>query len=667
MEMPDKLRFYLDGDEKAVDPLWITGFITLTAVLAYLFSIPETVTAATIIFFFTIVTIANPVNGVFSILITTPFFLSVSYRPFFYIIDIFVLGVILSAVAHWLINRKLFSFPLKYPVIFFVLAAAVSLPLDGKEFIYEYWTRSPARLFDTWLQYHQISLTNYMRLLFDIATSTALFFITYNFWPRKEEKAAQKIITAFIVMAVIISIVGMILFYLAPAERPDRYLTLSLKKIDRGVSAFAFNTPILVQYMAVAIFMSAGALYFRTAGAGRAFIYYISAIALFSLVTFLTVQRAGFIVILSLAIIMTVILIRRRLQPKMRIAIYILLPLTIAGLTFIADSFILDGRLTKFYYHFTEESRLKLWKAALLMFLDNPVLGAGLGRYTYFFPDYYSYETSQAQFDTLFLRKHYWSEFGTLRVDAHNYYLNFLAERGLVGLLSLCALLGSAGYALISFKRSGPSLVKSGMAASFALALTALLVHAMFNYVFNVRPFQLFFWISLAILGKMIYPYFEFTIPKRKMVYAAFSVLSLGLIFQMFLIWSRPVNPNYFNGFYQWEKQADGEKARWMGRKAVLNVKVDGDSLILPVSTPLPGLDKNPQKLTLWFGDYKTEEIFNGGGWRKIIIPVKAKRGAHIILWLSADHIYNPFKMSTGGDKRDLGVMVKNIEWRGAK
>jgi len=658
--MLSKYRFYLDEDEKAVNPVWITGLVTLMGVLVYFFSIPETVTAIIIIFSFAIVTVANPINGVFAILITTPFFLSVSYRPFFYMIDIFVLVVILSAVGRWLISRKPFSFPLKYPVLFFVTAAAVSLPLDGKEFVYEYWTRSPERIFNTWLQYHQISLTNYLRLLFDIASATALYFITYNFWPRDEEKAAQKTVTAFVIMAIVISISGLILFYLAPVERPDRYLTLSLKKIDRGVSAFAFNTPILVQYMAVAIFMSAGALVFRPVGVGRAFLFYLSAIALFSLMTFLTVQRAGFIFILALAVIVTVILIHQRLQPKMRVAIYIVLPVTIVGLTFIADSFILDGRLAKFYYHFTEESRLKLWKAAIEMAGNYPALGIGLGRYTYFFPDYYTYEG----LDLLYYKRHYWREFGTLRVDAHNYYLNFLAERGIIGFISLTALLGSAGYALIRFFRYGPSPAKSGLSASYTLAITALLVHAMFNYVFNVRPFQLFFWISLAILGKIIYPYAEFTTPKRKTVFVVTAILTLGLAFQASLVWSRPVNPNYFNGFYQWEKQAEGGKARWMRNRAVLNVRVEGDSLILPVSVPLPGLDKNPQKLVVWFGDYKTEEVFNDSSWRKIVIPVKAKRGSHMILWLKTDYVYNPLKMKTGGDKRDLGVMVKNIEWR---
>ncbi len=658
--MLSKYRFYLDEDEKAVNPVWITGLVTLMGVLVYLFSIQETVTAIIIIFFFAVVTVANPINGVFAILITTPFFLSVSYRPFFYMIDIFVLVVILSAVARWLISRKPFSFPLKYPVLFFVTAAAVSLPLDGKEFVYEYWTRSPERIFNTWLQYHQLSLTNYLRLLSDIASAAALYFITYNFWPRKEEKAAQMTITAFLIMAVAISIAGIILFYLAPEGRPDRYLTLSLKKINKGVSAFAFNTPILVQYMAVAIFMSAGALIFRPANSGKTTLLYIPAIALFSLVTFLTVQRAGFIFILALAVIVTVILIRRHTRPKIRLAIYILLPVTIIGLTLVADAFILDGRLTKFYYYFTQESRLKLWKAAIEMAGDYPALGVGLGRYTYFFPDYYTYEGLNLQY----YRNHYWNEFGTLRVDAHNYYLNFLAERGLAGLLSLFALLGSAGYALIKFIKSGPSRVRSGLSASYALAITALLAHAMFNYVFNVRPFQLVFWISLAILGKMVYPQFESITPKRKTVFAVTAILILGLAFQASLLWSRPVNLNYFNGFYQWEKQADGGKARWMGNKAVLNVKVEGDSLILPVSVPLPGLDKNPQKLVVWFGDYKTGEIFNDNRWRNIVIPVKAERESHVILWLKTDYAYNPLKMKTGGDKRDLGVMVKNIEWR---
>jgi hypothetical protein len=543
------------------------------------------------------------------------------------------------------------------------MAAVVSLPLDGKEFVYEYWTRSPERLFDTWLQYHQLSLVNYLRLLFNIVSGAALFFITYNFWPHKEERAAQKTVTAFLIMAVAISIVSLILFYIIPEQRPNRYLTLSLEKMAIGVSGFAFNTPIAVQYMAVVIFMSAGAFVFRRIHLDKASLFYLPAIGLFCLITFLTVQRAGFIVIIALAVILSATFIRRRTMPKTGAAIYILLPVAIVGLTFIADSFILDGRLSRFYYHFTEESRLKLWIVAINMFQDNPVLGAGLGRYTYFFPDYYFYQTSLAEFDTFSHRQFYWYEFGILRVDAHNYYVHFLAERGIIGFVSLAALLGSAGYAIIRFIKSGPSAMKSGLAVSFALAITALFAHAMFNYVFNVRSFQLFFWISLAMIGKMIYPYLEYTTPKRKSIVAVTSVLLIGLMFQASLVWSRPVNTNYSSGFYRWEKQADGGEARWMTKKAVLNVKVKGDLMILKVSAPLPGLDKNPQKLNVWFGDYKVEEVFNDTNVRTIEIPVNKKEGSYEMLWLESDYVYNPLNMNTGGDKRDLGVMVKRIEW----
>ena len=70
---------------------------------------------------------------------------------------------------------------------------------------------------------------------------------------------------------------------------------------------------------------------------------------------------------------------------------------------------------------------LALWKAAWRMFLDHPLLGVGPGRFGAFFGNYHSLP---------FGGQPTWG-------NAHNLYLQTLAERGIIGFFALLFLLGT--------------------------------------------------------------------------------------------------------------------------------------------------------------------------------------------------------------------------------
>lgn len=91
--------------------------------------------------------------------------------------------------------------------------------------------------------------------------------------------------------------------------------------------------------------------------------------------------------------------------------------------------------------HSGQKMRLVLWKAALEMGRDHPLTGVGPNNYRAAFPSYFS--------GTLDGQARTW---GT----AHNLYLHQFAERGLIGLAALLALLGSLWAGALRRARARP-------------------------------------------------------------------------------------------------------------------------------------------------------------------------------------------------------------------
>ena len=129
---------------------------------------------------------------------------------------------------------------------------------------------------------------------------------------------------------------------------------------------------------------------------------------------------------------------------------------------------------------YDQQSRLAVWAAAGMMFLGHPVLGVGYGNYRSLYGDY----IPGARPDEL---------------DAHNLYLQFLAETGIIGFLVFSILvIAFAGMALKLARQSDPLYRLIGVGMGGALAAT--LIHGMVDYLFNVSPqFGALFWLVLAL------------------------------------------------------------------------------------------------------------------------------------------------------------------------
>jgi O-antigen ligase len=123
------------------------------------------------------------------------------------------------------------------------------------------------------------------------------------------------------------------------------------------------------------------------------------------------------------------------------------------------------------------KGRLLLWRASLDFAREHPVLGLGLGQ----FPRLYaSYPGSHGAENT------------------HNFFLQVLAEAGLIGLAGLCTLLMSIGVAVVGFRR-GLSRSRARLLVGLALGIQAFVLTWMTGHPLLTLSNQLWLASVLAV------------------------------------------------------------------------------------------------------------------------------------------------------------------------
>jgi putative inorganic carbon (HCO3(-)) transporter len=130
--------------------------------------------------------------------------------------------------------------------------------------------------------------------------------------------------------------------------------------------------------------------------------------------------------------------------------------------------------------------RIIIWRGALDMIADNPVLGVGYGAFPYLIGRYTD---------------------GAARVgDAHNMYLLVAAEAGIPALLLFLLLIGLAFREGWRLYRRGQDPVLRGLGLGLAAGIVGLLVTGMFGSRFNSFELVGYFWIltALVVRGRLI-------------------------------------------------------------------------------------------------------------------------------------------------------------------
>lgn len=134
--------------------------------------------------------------------------------------------------------------------------------------------------------------------------------------------------------------------------------------------------------------------------------------------------------------------------------------------------------------------RLNRWTAAMGMIKERPVVGWGPGTYQF---EYAPYQKSRYQ--TIIS-----TNFGN-GGNAHSEYLGPCAETGIVGLLTVLALLVTSLYSgILAYSRTTDRLRRS-LALCMTLALVTYFIHGFLNNFLDTDKLSLPFWAAFAVIA----------------------------------------------------------------------------------------------------------------------------------------------------------------------
>ncbi|MFK4751350.1 O-antigen ligase family protein [Oceanobacter antarcticus] len=195
--------------------------------------------------------------------------------------------------------------------------------------------------------------------------------------------------------------------------------------------------------------------------------------------------NASFLASLTAASFIALILMKPRPHLLVKLVVsLIIIDIAIVGVFFGFDKIaqrIADTSSETEYRDEMNESSFAMWK-------DNPLLGTGAGSFAYVFPQYKvpEYKTQ-----------------GTT-MQAHNDYLQFLAEYGLPAFIALVFIvINSLRHALIAMK-SRKSDLHRGMGFAALMGILAMAVHALsdFNLQIPANAFMFIFILTLAHIAR---------------------------------------------------------------------------------------------------------------------------------------------------------------------
>jgi putative inorganic carbon (HCO3(-)) transporter len=186
-------------------------------------------------------------------------------------------------------------------------------------------------------------------------------------------------------------------------------------------------------------------------------------LALASVALLLTQSRGGLLAYAAMLVVSACFFAPDRESRMRRIALVLIACLvagTVAGLFF--------ERLTEID-DFTTISRLAIWGGAFTVFTHSPMIGTGFGNLRTLLGGLLSLPDG-------------WIG------DAHNLYLELLAETGFAGFLAFAFLIGTTlRTALRGYKDSLGEVSKAVSFAAF-VGIVGMLVHGMVDYIFHTTP-----------------------------------------------------------------------------------------------------------------------------------------------------------------------------------
>lgn len=644
-----QLAFLGDGDDPlrgVIDPVVLVGGLGLLAAfaVALLWSgaslhTAQQATAVALLLAVLAALLLSPQNGLLLLFLVPAVTNGEDYQPYFFLLEVLVYLTVFAGFArHWWRHQSL-RLPHAGVVSLLLVSTLISFPLNPAELWLEMRIASwpeiveGVRRADLWSNFF------YVRTVLNVASGIALYTLAVN--SRWNRELLVRLATAATLLFGMVTLVGLVWAGLLTSRL---FLTLHFRgDVSGGFSGVGFNTSYFAQYALAYLPLFLLVLVQRVPA-------WAKGVAVGSVIlsgyTILTTYQRGAYVVLAVDLLFLALVGRglpsregSRLAARAATGGLALLLVGLLGLTPIGSA---AYRRMLALWQSGDPYREHALGVAWRMFLDQPLLGIGAGRYADVFQ---SYSSRAAQF-----------RWGSL--SSHNLYAQLLAEQGSLGLLSFLALLG---VTLLPALRRQRQLGAARPVVLFLLvSLGGWLVYGLFQYTFLLRSMQVYFWIALGLVVAMTGDDLRsWRIPRTVLVALLLVTLAAGGI-RAYAAGTRPIPPGTAVGVFGWQP---GD-VRWTKSRAHLVVPVKGRVLRLWLAFPIVGVIGRPQTVEVTLdGRLVHRIVLDTPEWKLVELPVAGPRGSTAHVGIRAGYTVIPAALGLNRDTRRLGVLMRPVAW----
>ncbi len=612
------------------------------------YHIYQTDIALAIFIFFFAITVRRYENGFLFVTLIIPLFLGGTGGQFFWMIDIFLWGLILVFITRSFVKGDLPYFPIRSTLMLMVVAALFSLPLDLKEPLWHMKFGAGADWIKPILRGHG---TVYGRYLFEagkLFTEVFILYIAFVIVRKGGVATCERILRGMLQMALIVSVLSLMIYIFFPRDMDFVYLGMSLRgEINGYLSGLATNPQYLAQYLLVSLPLSFYLLVDNERCRSEK-IFALFFIVVLSLALLLTGQRSAFSILLFLIVLSALFYVKVFAGENAKIAAYAVLLSIVCGLLgLVVDRIMFDGYMLNKFSEIGADHRAVLWPTAMEMFFHSPLLGVGLGKFHSMFADYFHIPGES-----------FW-QYGRYSGTAHSLYFETLAERGLIGFM----LFGSFVYFIL---RAGhrtmlhdDSRKKRAMIFALFLSIISWLLLGLTHNISFVRTIDLMFWIFAGMLAGLSSGRLVSFKTQSSSVFG--FILIVALAHQVVGIWYEPYHKRFEYGYYYNEKQVDGTSARWAKKESVTVLPVGGAKLQIDLSAHFPDIYKKSQSVIVQVGGKSARVLIDDNKWHSLSFDLDPKKERNVLVHITADHFIVPKQAGFSGDTRELAVMVRTF------
>jgi O-antigen ligase len=263
--------------------------------------------------------------------------------------------------------------------------------------------------------------------------------------------------------------------------------------------------------------------------------------------------------------------------------------------------------------------RAEMSRAAFRMFSTEPLMGIGVGQF---------FERSGEFIRDPAVHALY------ARENAHNNFLQILAETGLVGFTAFLWLLVNAGRAIARALRNGAS--EGALPTGVVAGLCAFLATCLAGHPLLLTEVSLAFWGVLGASVAAAPPVdAKSMLPSRSLAAAALIVLAIGLPFRLGRATNAVDLDHVGFGVTRWNFDREGVRYRQMSSRATLFVPSDATAIELPYRLQW---GRDPVTLQLDFrGRTADRVVVSDHEWRtyRLLVPEDANKRRYLPLGLT--------------------------------